>query len=37
MFVVLNHALLTKGFPKPQTIIHQLLYNLERVGIHARP
>jgi len=26
MFVASKHALLTKGFPKPKTIIHQQLY-----------
>jgi SAM-dependent methyltransferase len=30
MFIAPRHPLLTKGFPKPQTIIHQNLYELAR-------
>jgi hypothetical protein len=30
MFVAPKHALLAKDFPKPQTIIHQHLYERER-------
>jgi SAM-dependent methyltransferase len=34
MFAAPNHALLAKGFPKPKTIVHQVLY--EQV-LHQKP
>jgi hypothetical protein len=33
MFVAPNHSLLAKNFPKPQTFIHQYLYELTRHSV----